>query len=156
MVVGVLRIVLQIPGAASLKGKRQVVRSLADRLRSRFNVAVAEVGENDRWQKAVFGIAAVGNDRAFVNEVLDKVLHAVDGSGLQAVIVSHELEILSFGDMYGADAQRERTLAEAEGLFRPRESEEDLEDEELPTLEELEAAAASFEQASPAPRRRRR
>src|SRR3989449_11671834 len=48
------------------------VRKVVDRLRSRFNVAAAEVGENDVWQRAVIGIAAVANDRSFVNEVLDK------------------------------------------------------------------------------------
>src|SRR5438309_11015406 len=72
MVVGILRLTLHIQGASSLKDKRQVVRKVVDRLRSRFNVAAAEVGENDVWQRAVIGIAAVSNDRSFVNEVLDK------------------------------------------------------------------------------------
>ena len=155
MVVGVLRVVLQIPGAASLKAKRQVVRSLSDRLRSRFNVSVAEVGENDRWQKAVFGVSAVSNDRAFVNEVLDKVLRAIDESGVQAVIVDHELEILTLSEMYGAGSgQGERTLAEVEGLVPGVEPFDD--DEDLPSLEELEDAAASWQQASPPRGGRRR
>ena len=72
MVVGVLRLTLYIHGASSLKDKRQVVRKVTDRLRSRFNVSVAEVGDNDIWQRAVIGIVAVSNDRSFVNEVLDK------------------------------------------------------------------------------------
>jgi len=72
MVVGVLRLTLHIEGAASLKDKRQVVRKVVDRLRSRFNVSVAEVGDNDIWQRARIGISAVANDHSFVNEVLDK------------------------------------------------------------------------------------
>jgi hypothetical protein len=133
MVVGTLRFVLQIPASASLKAKRQVVRKVIDRIRARFNVSVAEVADNDLWQKATIGVAAVGNDRSFVNEVLDKVLHAVDMSGAECQVVSSELELTSYSDMYGGGngLLPERTLAEAEGL----------DEGELPSLEELEAAA---------------
>ncbi len=59
MRVGILRVSLHIAGASSLKAKRQVVRSLKDRLSARFNVSVAEVGAQDLWQRAELGIAKV-------------------------------------------------------------------------------------------------
>lgn len=98
MVVGVLRLTLYIHGAASLKDKRQVLRKVTDRLRSRFNVSVAEVGDNDVWQRAVVGIAAVANDHSFVNEVLDKCVR--DAGGF-AEIVNREMEIETYSEMYG-------------------------------------------------------
>ena len=73
MRVGVLRIHFMILDSRSLKEKRMVMRSVKDRLVSRFNVSVAEVGENDKWQSAELGIATVGNDGRFVSSVIDKV-----------------------------------------------------------------------------------
>ncbi len=96
MVVGVLRLTLYVHGAASLKDKRQVVRKVTDRLRSRFNVSVAEVGDNDVWQRAVIGIAAVANDHSFVNEVLDKCAR---DAGNVAEIVNREMEIETWSEM---------------------------------------------------------
>jgi uncharacterized protein YlxP (DUF503 family) len=107
MVVGVLRVSLSIPEASSLKGKRQVLRKVIERVKARFDVAVAEVGENDLWQRAQVGVVAVGNDRRFVNEVMDKVLHYIDQLYL-APILGQELEILSYGaDRFGALGMKE-------------------------------------------------
>jgi uncharacterized protein YlxP (DUF503 family) len=98
MVVGVLRLTLYIHGATSLKDKRQVLRKVVDRLRSRFNVSVAEVGDQDIWQKAVVGITAVSNDHSFVNEVLDK---CVRDAGAIAEIINREMEIETYSEMHG-------------------------------------------------------
>src|SRR5256885_13268041 len=103
MVVGVLRLTLYIHGAASLKDKRQVLRKVVDRLRARFNVAVAEVGEQDIWQTAVIGVCAVANDHSFVNEVLDKV---VRDTGQIAEIVKREMEIETYSEMKHDWAQK--------------------------------------------------
>src|SRR5713226_4900155 len=103
MVVGILRLTLYIHGASSLKDKRQVLRKVVDRLRSRFNVSVAEVGDNDVWQRAVVGIVAVSNDRSFVNGVLDKCAR---DAGAIAEIVNREMEIETYSEMYGEIAQK--------------------------------------------------
>lgn len=71
MVVGILRLRLMIPGAHSLKDKRQALRSIKDRLRAQHNVSVAEVDSQDLWQVAELGVGAVGVDRQTVEAVLD-------------------------------------------------------------------------------------
>jgi uncharacterized protein YlxP (DUF503 family) len=122
MFVGFARLALAIPDARSLKDKRHVLHKVIDRVRARFNVAVAEVGENDRWQRASVGFSAVGNESAFVREVLDKVIHFVEEQYV-APILAREVEVVPVGDFYGPDdgsafgsgaRGTERTLAEAE------------------------------------------
>lgn len=71
MVVGILTLRLMVPGAHSLKEKRQALRGIKERLRARHNVSVAEVDSQDLWQIAVLGVCAVGTDRAIVESVLD-------------------------------------------------------------------------------------
>lgn len=77
MIVGLCTIELYIPDGHSLKAKRQVIRSLKQRMRDKFNVSVAEVGDQDLWQKALLGIACVANESAYVNQVLDQAVNLV-------------------------------------------------------------------------------
>jgi uncharacterized protein len=99
MVVGVLRLRLVIPAARSLKEKRHALRRIIDRVRARYNVSIAEVGDNDIWQRAVVGVTAVANDHSFVNEVLDKVVRDVEMLGV-ADLVSREMEIETYSEMH--------------------------------------------------------
>jgi uncharacterized protein YlxP (DUF503 family) len=113
MFVGVLRLTLHLPEPGSLKSKRHLLRSAIDRVKARFNVSIAEVAENDLWQKSVVGVAAVGNDHAFVNETLDKVADFVASMhGGQIVLTGRDIEIVPYGDELGEGPIR--TLAEAE------------------------------------------
>lgn len=93
MVVGICVIELYIPQNGSLKGKRQVLQSIKTKIKNRFNVSIAEVGEQDLWQKAILGVTTVANDRSFVNEVMDKVVGFVS-SFPQVQIVHHQLELI--------------------------------------------------------------
>jgi uncharacterized protein YlxP (DUF503 family) len=70
---------LFIPEGHSLKGKRQVLQSLKNRLREKFNLSVAEVGEQNLWQKSILGLACVANESAHVNQVLDQALNVIRG-----------------------------------------------------------------------------
>ncbi|MBI5167359.1 MAG: DUF503 domain-containing protein [candidate division NC10 bacterium] len=94
MTVGTCRIELEIPANRSLKGKRQVIKSIKDRVRSHFNVAIAEVDRLDEWQRATLGVACVGNDPRVVNEVLSKVVNLVEGCH-QALILDYEIDLVS-------------------------------------------------------------
>ncbi len=91
--VGLLTVDLQIPGSRSLKNKRKVVSSITSKLRHRFNVAVAEVDFQDKWQRCRVGVSAVSNDARHVDSQLRKVLDVIEGMGL-AVILDFEIEIL--------------------------------------------------------------
>jgi uncharacterized protein YlxP (DUF503 family) len=119
MFIGVLRLVLHLPDPGSLKSKRHLLRSAIDRVKGRFNVSIAEVGENDLWQRAVVGVAAVGNDHAFVNETLDKVADFVGAMhGGQIQVTDRAIEITPYGDVaYGSGlgAGGQRTLADVQG-----------------------------------------
>ena len=78
MVVGIVRVVLLIPGAQSLKDKRQVVRSIKERIRERVHAAVAEVEYQDLWQRAAIGIAVVAADGGHARELLNSARRIVD------------------------------------------------------------------------------
>ena len=73
LVISLLTIELLIPWARSLKDKRSAVRGLKDRLRSRFNVSVAEVSYQDKWQRAVLAVCFLGNDRRVLESDMAKV-----------------------------------------------------------------------------------
>ncbi len=94
MVVGICQLDMRIPENHSLKGKRHVLRKLIDRVRSRFNVAISEVGDNDLWQRAQIGICTVGNDRRHINSSLDKVVDFIEKMNLVEMIHT-EMEILT-------------------------------------------------------------
>ncbi len=93
MTVGVCRITLRLPENSSLKGKRQVVRSLTARLRNKFNVAVAEVDDNDRWQIATIGLTCVSNDARHAQEMLDRAVQFVEQTRLDAELIDSEIEV---------------------------------------------------------------
>jgi uncharacterized protein YlxP (DUF503 family) len=93
MPVGLLTLEIHIPDARSLKDRRQVVRSLKDRLRARFNVAVAELDEQPTWQRAQIGIVTVSNDGAHIEQSLRAVLQEADEL-LGRELVGHEFELL--------------------------------------------------------------
>ena len=100
MVIGFCQLDMRIPENHSLKGKRHVLRKLIDRVRSRFNVAISEVGDNDLWQRAQIGICAVGNDRRHINSSLDKVIDFIEKMNLVEV-VHLEMEILTVSQPQG-------------------------------------------------------
>ncbi|HLL00958.1 MAG TPA: DUF503 domain-containing protein [Myxococcaceae bacterium] len=97
MFVCVARLTLQIPESGSLKAKRQVLRRVTERVKARFNVAVAEVDDQDLWQKASIALAVVGNERRHVDEQMEKIIHFVEEMYV-APLMSREKEILAFGD----------------------------------------------------------
>ena len=95
MNVGVLRFSLRIPESGSLKDKRQVVRSLSQRIRNKFQAAVAEVDDNDAWQLATIGVACVANTARHCEEVLNEIVAYVESSRLDAELVNVERDVLS-------------------------------------------------------------
>ena len=93
MIVGTLLLELRIPGNQSLKGKRQVVKSLIARLHNRYNVAVAEVENNDRWQVATLGVACVSNSAPHAREILEDVVTFVEADRLDLQVSDYAIEV---------------------------------------------------------------
>lgn len=92
MTIGALYLDVLIPGGQSLKEKRSALKSVKDQLRQHFNIAVAEVEERDRWQRAGLGVAAVGSDRRYVNGLLSQVVEWVRASRL-VELIDYQLEM---------------------------------------------------------------
>ncbi len=95
MVVGVCQLDVLVHDSASLKAKRGVLKRVIARVHHTFPVAIAEVGDQDIWQRAQLGISAVGNDEAHVNSMIDKIVNFVDGLHL-VEILDHQIEFLHY------------------------------------------------------------
>jgi uncharacterized protein len=93
MPIGLITLEIHIPDARSLKDKRQVLRSLKDKLRAHFNVAVAELDHQDTWQRSQVGIVSISPDASHLEQSLAAVL-AESENVLGRDLVSHEIEYL--------------------------------------------------------------
>lgn len=96
MYVGVARIVLHIPGSASLKARRKVVKSFKDRLRARLPVSVAEVGDTEKYQVGTLGVCVVSADAHICEEVLDQARSWASNLS-DALLADAAIEVMSFG-----------------------------------------------------------
>ncbi|SPJ14725.1 conserved hypothetical protein [Syntrophobacter sp. SbD2] len=92
--VGVALVCFRLHEIRSLKDKRKIVKSLVEKSRSRFNVTVAEVADQDVHQKASIGIAVIGNDGRVLNSLLDRIIDFMDSLSL-ADLVSREIELIN-------------------------------------------------------------
>ena len=88
VILGLCTIELFIADSQSLKDKRKVLLSLKDKLQQKFNLSVAEVDEQDMWQKAVLALACVANDSRHVNQVLDQALNLIRSNPAVEVVQS--------------------------------------------------------------------
>ncbi len=95
MPVATLTVELAIEHAQSLKDRRQVVRSIKDKLRHGFNISVAEMDESTVWNRATLGVAAIHGSRDYlmgqVREVEDAVQRLAAGLGAEVIDSSAEL-----------------------------------------------------------------
>jgi len=86
MVVGVCQLDIFIHGNDSLKKKRQILKQVIERTKNKFNVSIAEVGDNDLWQRAKVGFSVVGNDTRFVNSCLDTIKNFIENLNIVEVL----------------------------------------------------------------------
>ena len=95
MNVGILTISLRIAGNSSLKEKRQVVKSIIGQVKNRFNVSIAEVEDNDKWQLATIGICCVSNDKKRTNDILSKAEFFISNGRFDIEVIENRTEIIS-------------------------------------------------------------
>lgn len=93
MIVGILEIFIRIDASHSLKDKRMVLKSLKDRLRNNFNIAISEVGEQDKWQVSHLCIVSVNSDKQYLNSVLSKIINFISNfSGIE--VTDYQMEFI--------------------------------------------------------------
>ncbi|MCH6559952.1 DUF503 domain-containing protein [candidate division KSB1 bacterium] len=92
MLVGVCRLEIFVPESSSLKSKRFVLSSIKKRIRNKFNVSVAEVENNDKWQRISLGISMVSNERKFIDMNVEEILKLIESDG-RMEILSHLVEV---------------------------------------------------------------
>ncbi len=96
MIVGVSQITLHLPGCHSLKEKRQVIKSVMARVRQQFEVAIAEIDEQDRWQIAKLGVSCVSNSSQHIDEILGRVLRYIEETRPDIQVTNSEKEIINW------------------------------------------------------------
>lgn len=92
MIVGTCEIEMVIYEADSLKEKRHVIKSIIERIKSRFNVSVAEVGYNDLWNRTIIGIAVVSNKKSLCESIIYKIINFIDNDE-RMEIINHSMEV---------------------------------------------------------------
>lgn len=93
MITGICKISIHIPGSNSLKDKRQVVKGIKDKIRHNFNVSIAEVEDQELWQKAVFGISCVANKQNHIAEVFSEIIKIINNNG-EIYILDSQIEFI--------------------------------------------------------------
>lgn len=93
MTVGILKLILFIPESNSLKEKRMVIHSLKAKLRNNFNVAVAQIGYEDKWQKASLAVVGVERDRRNMDSNLSQVINFIENFN-RVNLINYETELI--------------------------------------------------------------
>jgi len=90
----VIKIHLRIAGNNSLKGKRQAIRPIIVGLRNKYNVSVAEVAEQNRWQSAVIGLSFVASDKRLGDELVSSIMEFVNSGRFDVEVVEEQVETI--------------------------------------------------------------
>lgn len=93
MLIGICQVELLIPESANLKTKRFVLQSIKTRIRNKFNVSISEIDHNDKWQRALIGMALVTNERKFIDQTYNQILNLLDEES-DVVVVEFQTEVL--------------------------------------------------------------
>ena len=93
MHIGLLQIELFLPGNQSLKGKRQIIKSIKDKVRNQTNVSISEVDYHDAWQQAQLAVVTVGTDHSRVSQVLASVIKLIENTP-GSEIINRQIEML--------------------------------------------------------------
>lgn len=92
MIIGICTCEIFIFNSNSLKSKRSVVKSIIEKSKNRFNISIAEVGDNDKWQKSIIAISTISNEQKIVEETIEKVINFFDSySEIEIISIKREL-----------------------------------------------------------------
>ncbi len=93
MIIGACTVHLYLPGVSSLKEKRGILKPLEHQIRSRFEVAVAEIDHQDIWQSSAIAVVAVATDAGHIYRLLEKIIHWIEGHAYQVQLVDWDIEL---------------------------------------------------------------
>lgn len=93
MVIGACRVTLHLPDNRSLKGKRQVVRSITERVKHRFNVSISEIEDQDLWQVAAIGFTCVSAHSRHADEMVAKIMGFIEAN-VDAQVTDYQVELI--------------------------------------------------------------
>ncbi len=93
MFIGIGQIELFIPDSGSLKSKRFIIQSIKTKVSNKFNVSIAEVENNDKWQRTTLGVSIVSNDRTFAESVINKVVNFIEND-YRIELMDYSIEII--------------------------------------------------------------
>ncbi|MCM8767778.1 MAG: DUF503 domain-containing protein [Candidatus Omnitrophica bacterium] len=96
MFVGTLKFEVIIPGSTSLKDKRRVIQSIQNKIKSKFNVSIAEVDYQDKWQRAVIGLCIVNSEKKEIENICEKIKEIIFDNG-EIFVINELKEIIYFG-----------------------------------------------------------
>jgi uncharacterized protein YlxP (DUF503 family) len=91
--IGILKLTLFIHNSNSLKEKRMILHSLKAKLRNNFNVAVTQIDDEDKWQRATLAVAGVEKNRNNMNSILSRIINFVEGFN-NINLINHEMELI--------------------------------------------------------------
>lgn len=92
MIIGICTCEIFIFNSNSLKSKRSVVKSIIEKSKNRFNISIAEVGDNDKWQKSIIAFSTISNEQKVVEETMDIVINFFDSySEIEIISIKREL-----------------------------------------------------------------
>ena len=94
MHIGICTVSLRLHGNDNLKGKRRAIHSIVDRVRSKFNVAIAEVDDHEAWQRITLGLACVSTDKRHANSMLSNVVQYITRVRGEIELLDYEIEII--------------------------------------------------------------
>ena len=96
MIIGACELTIHLPESHSLKDKRQVIKSIMARVRNHFEVAIAEVEDQDLWQIAKLGVSCVSNSKQHADEILGRVQRYIEETRPDVLISNIEIELISW------------------------------------------------------------
>jgi uncharacterized protein YlxP (DUF503 family) len=91
LIYAILVVHIQIPNSISLKDKRQVIKSIIEKIKNIFNVSVAEIEKNEVWNESVLACAHISNNKIFSETYLKKVFAYIEKSALEFIILDYSV-----------------------------------------------------------------
>lgn len=92
MLIGICKINLYFSNSHSLKDKRNILKSIKTRIRNHYNVSVAEIDNHDLWKNAILGIVCVGNDKKYLNKMLNEIILFLEKQN-ESQLINYEISI---------------------------------------------------------------